>query len=68
MKQPRDPKLQVSELNLKKTAMRVLGQKLVSNEVMYIQHRLGATATQQELDDHVLAVRKLPWAKIAITE
>ncbi|HMC20940.1 MAG TPA: hypothetical protein VKL19_03750 [Thermoanaerobaculia bacterium] len=61
-------KLPVSDLNLTKTAIRLLGQKLVSNEVLYIQRNLAATATQAQLDDNVLAVRKLPWADIAIID
>jgi len=61
-------KLPVSDLNLKRTAIRLLGQRLVSNEVLYIQRNLAATATQQQLDDNVLAVRKLPWAEIAIID
>jgi len=60
-----EKKLPVSELNIRKTAIRVLGQKLVSPEVTYIQRVLGNTATQRDLDENVLAVRKLPWAKIA---
>ena len=60
-----EKKLPVTELNLRKTAMRVLGQALVSPEVLYVQRVLGASATQRELDDNVLAVRKLPWATIA---
>jgi hypothetical protein len=63
-----EKKLPVTELNLRKTAMRVLGQALVSPEVMYVQRELGTSATQQELDDKVLAVRKLPWATIASAE
>jgi len=61
-------KLPVSDLNLKRTAIRLLGQRLVSNEVLYIQRNLAATATQQQLDDNVLAVRKLPWTEIAIID
>lgn len=56
--------LAVSELNLRKTAVRVLGQKLVSTEVQYLQRTLGAKTTQQEMDKSVLAVRTLPWASI----
>lgn len=56
--------LPVSETNLKKAAIRLLGQKLVSTEVHYIQRTLGASATQQVLDDTVLAVRRMPWASI----
>jgi len=61
-------KLTVSDLNLKKTAMRLLGQKLVSNEVLYIQRNLPATATQEQIDENVTAVRKLPWAMLAIVD
>jgi len=61
-------KFTVSDMNLKKAAIRLLGQKLVSNEVLYIQRHLGATATQDQLDANVLAVRKMPWAKIAIVD
>lgn len=56
--------LPVSESNLRKSAIRLLGQKLVSTEVQYIQRTLGTTATQQEIDRNVLAVRKMPWASI----
>ncbi|HEX9406454.1 MAG TPA: hypothetical protein VF975_04005 [Thermoanaerobaculia bacterium] len=55
-------------MNLKKTALRILGQRLVSPEVAYIQRTLGATATQKELDASVTAVRKMPWAKIVQPE
>jgi hypothetical protein len=68
LKAEKAKKLTVSDLNLKKTAIRLLGQKLVSNEVLYIQRNLGATATQEQLDQNVIAVRKLPWATIAIVD
>ena len=68
MKAEKAKKFTVSDVNLKKAAIRLLGQKLVSNEVLYIQRHLGATATQDQLDENVLAVRKLPWAKIAIVD
>ena len=58
----------VSELNLSKAAMRLLGQRLVSPEVQYIQRTLGLSATQEELDDKVIAVRKMPWAKLVLPE
>jgi hypothetical protein len=58
----------VSELNLSKAAMRLLGQRLVSPEVQYIQRTLGLSATQEELDDKVIAVRKMPWAKLVVPE
>jgi hypothetical protein len=65
----REPSLPVSETNLRKTALRVLnGQRLVSTEVSYIMHTLGAKATQQELDKTVLQVRKMPWTSIVLPE
>ena len=60
--------LPVSETNLRKAASRVLGHALVSTEVQYIQRTLGAKATQQVLDDTILAVRKMPWASIVAPE
>ena len=68
MKKPSSPKLTVSDLNLRKAALRLLGQKLVSTEIQYVQSKLGASATQEELDASVLAVRKMPWAKIVVPE
>lgn len=60
----REKGLPVSELNIKKTAIRLLGTKLVSTEVHYIQRTLGAKASQVEIDRNVVAVRKMPWASI----
>jgi len=58
-------RVSVSELNLRRTAKRLLnGGTLVSTEVSYIQRELGASATQEELDAKVVAVRKMPWASI----
>ena len=64
----REAVIPVSELNLKKSALRVLGQRLVSPEVLYIQHKLGDKATQTAIDTAVRDVRKMPWAKIVIPE
>ena len=61
-------KIGVSETNLRKAAIRLLGQKLVSPEVQYIQRTLGVNATQQQVDDQVLAVRKLAWSKIVLPD
>jgi len=61
-------KVPVNDSNLKKAAIRLLGQRLVSNESLYIRSKLAPSVTQQEMDDSVLAVRKLPWATIAIVE
>jgi len=61
-------KVPVNDSNLKKAAIRLLGQRLVSNESLYIRSKLAPSVTQQEMDDSVLAVRKLPWATIAIVD
>ena len=60
--------LPVSEMNLRKTAMRVLGQSLVSTEIQYIQRTLGTSATQEVLDATVLSVRTMPWASLVSSE
>lgn len=61
-------KVSVSELNVRKAATRLLNAKLVSTEVSYVQRVLGTTATQEDLDARVLAVRSMPWAEIAIPD
>ena len=61
-------KVPVNDTNLKKAAIRLLGQQLVSNETLYIRKQLAPSVTQQELDDSIVAVRNLPWAQIAITD
>ncbi|MCU1245897.1 MAG: hypothetical protein JWN02_1807 [Acidobacteria bacterium] len=61
-------KLPVTESNLGKTAARLLTTKLVSTEISYIRRTLGASATQEELDNQVLAVRQLPWASIVLPD
>ena len=61
-------KLAVSETNIKKAAGRLLKGSLVSTEIQYIQHILGNTATQAQLDEHVVAVRRMPWASIILPE
>lgn len=55
----------VSEGNIRKAALRLLNQNLVSTEIQYVQRVLGASATQQAIDDNVIAVRKMVWASIA---
>jgi hypothetical protein len=64
----RQARISVSESNIAKAAMRLLSQKLVSSEVHYVQRNLGTTASQDDLDAQVLAVRKLPWASIVISD
>ena len=63
----RTPKLiAVSERNLQNAAIRLLPKhnKLVSPEVDYLRRVLGERATQHDIDEKVLAVRRLPWAEI----
>ena len=63
----RSPKLiAVSERNLQNAAVRLLPKhnRLVTPEVDYLRRVLGEKATQNEIDEKVLAVRKLPWAEI----
>ncbi len=64
----REPKITVSDANILKAAMRLHSQRLVSTEVHYVQRTLGTKATQQDLDDQVLAVRKLPWNAIVVPD
>ena len=64
----REKGVSVSELNLRKSAVRLLGQNLVSTEVHYLQRTLGTKATQGEIDKNVVAVRGLPWASIVEPE
>jgi hypothetical protein len=56
----------VSERNLQSAALRLLpkNNKLVSPEVEYLRRVLGERATQQQIDEKVLQVRKLPWSEI----
>ena len=61
-------RIAVSELNLKKAAARLLASGLVSTELDYIQRELGTSATQDDLDAKVIAVRKMPWASIVVPD
>ncbi|MCU1231885.1 MAG: hypothetical protein QOI24_2687 [Acidobacteriota bacterium] len=61
------PKLvTVSERNLQSAAVRLLpkSNRLVSTEVDYLRRVLGDRATQNDIDEKVELVRKLPWSKI----
>lgn len=58
-------RLRVSDLALKKTAHRLLGQELVTPEVLYVKQALGDSATQQQIDEQVLGVRRMPWAELS---
>lgn len=63
----RTPKtVSVSERNLQTAATRLLPKhnRLVSPEVEYLRRVLGDRATQQEIDDKILLVRRLPWTEI----
>ncbi len=56
----------VSERNLQNAAIRLLPKhnKLVSTEVEYLRRVLPDKATQVEIDEKILAVRKLPWSEL----
>lgn len=63
----RAPKLiSVSERNLQNAAVRLLPKhnRLVSSEVEYLRRVLGDKATQNDIDEKVLLVRRLPWREI----
>ena len=63
----RTPKLiTVSERNLQNAATRLLPKhnRLVSSEVDYLRRVLGEKATQGDIDEKVLLVRRLPWRDI----
>lgn len=63
----RTPKqITVSERNLQSAAQRLLPKhnRLVSSEVEYLRRVLGDKATQGEIDEKVMLVRKLPWSEI----
>jgi hypothetical protein len=68
MRKEKPTKIAVSELNLRKAASRLLRSKLVSTEIDYLRKELGASATQEEVDAKILAVRAMPWASIAPSE
>lgn len=61
-------KVSVTEGNMRKAAARLLATALVSTEMQFVQRELGNSATQEELDAKVLAVRSLPWASIVVAE
>ena len=60
-----EKRVPVSEGNIKKAALRLLQHALVSTEIQYVQRVLGTSATQQAIDDNVIAVRKMVWSSIA---
>jgi hypothetical protein len=64
----RESKVSVTDANIRKASTRLLKTKLVSTEMSYVRRELGASATQDELDAKILAVRKLPWASIVLPD
>ena len=56
----------VSERNLQNAAVRLLPRhnRLVSSEVDYLRRVLGEKATQKDIDEKVMLVRRLPWSEI----
>ena len=61
-------KVAVTESNMRKAAARLLPNALVSTEMSFVQRELGASATQEDLDAKIIAVRALPWASIVEPE
>jgi hypothetical protein len=63
---PKVKLITVSERNLQTAALRLFpkNNKLVTPEVDYLRRVLGDRATQNDIDEKVLAVRKLPWSEI----
>lgn len=61
-------KISVSELNLRKSAARLLKTPLVSTELDYLHRELGTFATQEAVDAKVLAVRSMPWSSIVVPD
>jgi len=61
-------KVAVTEANIRKASTRLLATKLVSTEMSFVRRELGASATQDELDAKIIAVRALPWDSIVVPE
>ena len=61
--------ISVSERNLQNAAVRLLPKhnRLVSSEVDYLRRILGDRATQDQIDEKVVQVRKLSWKEIVET-
>jgi len=64
MKSPK--RVGVTERSLQRAAARLLPKtkKLVSTEVDYLQRVLGDSATQTEIDEKVVLVRRMPWSSL----
>ena len=61
-------KITVTDGNLKKAALRLLNQELVSTEMQYVKNKLGNSATQGVIDAAVVEVRELPWSSIVLPD
>jgi hypothetical protein len=61
-------KVPVTEANIRKASTRLLATKLVSTEMSYVRRELGTSATQDELDAKIIAVRALPWDSIVVPD
>lgn len=62
----RPQRVTVSNKALQSAASRLLpkGGKLVTPEIAYIKRKLGHTATQIEIDEKVLEVRRISWSSL----
>lgn len=67
-RRPTVKRIPVSENNVRKAAVRLVPHGLVSTEIHYIQRTLGNSATQDQIDEKVIEVRKMPWANIILPE
>jgi hypothetical protein len=64
----RASRITVSEKALQNAASRLLpkGGRLIGPEVAYLRKHLGHTATQAQIDEQVVAVRRLPWSSLVV--
>ena len=67
-KSPSNRRIPITDGALKKAALRMLDQTLVSTEILYVKHLLGKSATQLDIDQTVVAVRNMPWENIVLPE
>jgi DNA-binding GntR family transcriptional regulator len=65
---PVSKRIPVSDTNVRKAAIRLVPNGLVSTEIQYVQHVLGNSATQEQIDEKVIAVRKMSWSSIVLPE
>lgn len=64
-KEARIRRVPVSLANVRHAAARLIpAGTLVTAEIEYVQRTLGTSATQDDLDAAVVAVRKMPWASV----